>query len=382
MRLLSTVILALCATHAFADLTTSVSVRIARPEDRPNIIDMTPADGSSLNNPAPLLSCVWDRDMDTSRTNATRVKLPDGLQIQALIWSDARTMILQYTGTLSSYGAKRVDFADGYFLSAQGVGSNAMQGWAFNYNDPNDAPFITAGPLADPGILIAGTETTFTATALDPNADPLTYTWDFGDNSAAATGEIVTHTFAGDGPYLVTVTVNDGRGGQVSKSIVMGDTNGGAAGVPWIITKGNIALNFKQSGKDKIQIAGVIELSKDAKIEGKSFVVNVGGASAVFKLNAKGQAKLGKNSFKLTRKLVKKQFLGGPVKIQFSLSGSYVNALKDEGFTSTPTSKIGDQKLLRVILGLDGALYSATPNVLWKNSKGSSGKGTFKSAVR
>jgi len=364
------------------NLSAEVAVVIPSPAQRPRIIDTTPEDGANVTGGAPVLTCTWDRDMDTSRTNIGRVYVPDGMAVTSIIWLDVRTMEIRYSGAMDVYGAKRVDLGDGYFASAQGAGSMPLQGWAFNYGDPNSPPFMTAPPIADPLLLVPNTPTTFSATAFDPNADPLTYTWDFGDGQSA-TGDTVTHTFTTSGPFLVTVTVTDGRGGVAASSIVMADDGGTAAGVPWIITKGNIALNFTKAGKDKIQISGVIELTKDAVITGKNMIVNVGGAGGVFKLDAKGKAKVGKNNFKLTRKLTKKVFLGGPVKVQFTLAGSFVNDLKDEGLTSTPTGKAGVQKLIRVLLGIDGKIFTATPNVLWKNNpKGTSGKATFKSAVR
>ncbi len=51
----------------------------------------------------------------------------------------------------------------------------------------------------------------FRADATDPDLNPLTFTWDFGDGQTA-TGETVTHSYATDGkPYTVTVTVGDGQ---------------------------------------------------------------------------------------------------------------------------------------------------------------------------
>jgi O-glycosyl hydrolase len=51
----------------------------------------------------------------------------------------------------------------------------------------------------------------FTASATDPDLNPLTFTWDFGDGQTA-TGESVTHAYAADGKaYTVTVTVSDGQ---------------------------------------------------------------------------------------------------------------------------------------------------------------------------
>jgi PKD repeat protein len=41
----------------------------------------------------------------------------------------------------------------------------------------------------------------------------LTYRWDFGDGHQA-NGEIVTHSYAKAGRYVVSLTVRDGNGGM------------------------------------------------------------------------------------------------------------------------------------------------------------------------
>lgn len=46
----------------------------------------------------------------------------------------------------------------------------------------------------------------------DPNNDDtLTYSWNFGDGSPSATGAQVSHSYTADGPYVATLTVNDGK---------------------------------------------------------------------------------------------------------------------------------------------------------------------------
>jgi glucose/arabinose dehydrogenase len=46
----------------------------------------------------------------------------------------------------------------------------------------------------------------------DPDGDPLTYYWTFGDGSAASTAADPSHTYSADGPYIAKLTVTDSHG--------------------------------------------------------------------------------------------------------------------------------------------------------------------------
>jgi len=66
----------------------------------------------------------------------------------------------------------------------------------------------------------------FTAVAVDPDNDPVTYSWDFGDGETSNL-QNPTHTFEEVGTYTVTVTATDNHGneGQDSMQFVAFDAN-------------------------------------------------------------------------------------------------------------------------------------------------------------
>lgn len=76
------------------------------------------------------------------------------------------------------------------------------------YAAPNERP------VADAGGPYSGTEdqdVTFNGSgSYDPDDDPLTYRWDFGDGSTGS-GEKSTHAYSTGGTYTVTLIVNDGK---------------------------------------------------------------------------------------------------------------------------------------------------------------------------
>ena len=82
---------------------------------------------------------------------------------------------------------------------------------------PNRAPLADAGgPYAgeiNVAITFDGSQ------SYDADGDTLTYIWNFDDNTPPATGMQVTHTYAAEGTYEVSLTVEDGRGGTDTASV-------------------------------------------------------------------------------------------------------------------------------------------------------------------
>ena len=55
--------------------------------------------------------------------------------------------------------------------------------------------------------------------SFDPDGDPLTFIWDFGDGSPPAGGAEVAHIYQASGVYTARLTVEDGRGGAGTATI-------------------------------------------------------------------------------------------------------------------------------------------------------------------
>jgi len=55
----------------------------------------------------------------------------------------------------------------------------------------------------------------------DLDLDPLTYSWDFGDGSPAESGVLLTHTYGSVGSYTAVLTVDDGKGGVDTGSVLI-----------------------------------------------------------------------------------------------------------------------------------------------------------------
>jgi hypothetical protein len=74
------------------------------------------------------------------------------------------------------------------------------------------ADFYTRGEWGTRTVACHGTPST------DPDGEVRKYTWDFGDGSPTTTGHTVTHEYAADGEYTVSLTVADEQGATHSAS--------------------------------------------------------------------------------------------------------------------------------------------------------------------
>ncbi|MBU6401712.1 MAG: PKD domain-containing protein, partial [Verrucomicrobia bacterium] len=65
------------------------------------------------------------------------------------------------------------------------------------------------------------TRVTFTATASDPNGDPLAFYWDFGDGTFGVNSNVVSKLWLDPGDYVVRCEVSDMKGGVTSAASVV-----------------------------------------------------------------------------------------------------------------------------------------------------------------
>lgn len=77
---------------------------------------------------------------------------------------------------------------------------------------------VTATPQSDPGPTV---QVQFNAAATDPEGQPLTYTWAFGDGSGTFVGAAQTHTYNGEGVYDAIVVVSDGNSSTVCEAPII-----------------------------------------------------------------------------------------------------------------------------------------------------------------
>ncbi|MCO6453801.1 MAG: PKD domain-containing protein [Pirellulaceae bacterium] len=88
----------------------------------------------------------------------------------------------------------------------------------------NVSPIITANTEQAEGDESGTLSFAASATDVAGDADPLTYTWDFGDGSQPVSGVELTdvsHTYSDNGDYSVRLTVTDGDGGLTTEFIAV-----------------------------------------------------------------------------------------------------------------------------------------------------------------
>lgn len=107
---------------------------------------------------------------------------------------------------------------DIYYTS---VTDGEIRALRYQGGDPAPTASFTASRLTGPAPLLVRFDASASS---DPDNDPLTYRWNFGDNSTS-TAKSINHTFTAEGNFTVRLTVFDPAGGShsVTKEISVGN---------------------------------------------------------------------------------------------------------------------------------------------------------------
>ena len=88
-------------------------------------------------------------------------------------------------------------------------------------------PPVISGINANPANPTVGQAVSFTVGVNDPDGDPLSYDWDFGDGTTD-TGLPISYTYGSAGNYTVELTVEDGQGGSDTATVALTVQAGGS----------------------------------------------------------------------------------------------------------------------------------------------------------
>ena len=120
----------------------------------------------------------------------------------------------------------------------------------------NRAPVAKAGP--NQSVRVSQVVAFDGSASFDPDGDPLTYLWNFGDGTPPVSGATATHVYAQPGLYTVTLTVGDRTiSASASSSVTVNDTPGTAdtfddsfdsptLGNGWTEVRGQASIQGKQ----------------------------------------------------------------------------------------------------------------------------------------
>jgi glucose/arabinose dehydrogenase/PKD repeat protein len=133
---------------------------------------------------------------------------------------DANNAVSMFDPSVPDLVDLKVSPDGGLYALSIGTIGQALAGKVFRITYPTSTntvpvalaaatPLTGTAPLA---VSFSGTGST------DADGDPLTYSWNFGDGSAAQSGATLNHTYQNPGTYAAVLTVADGKGGNDTDS--------------------------------------------------------------------------------------------------------------------------------------------------------------------
>jgi PKD repeat protein len=188
------------------------------------LVDLDPTDGSldiigdteNLGSIAVIEDNTAPEITSGPTATPTKVSLASGSVDFAVTATDADGDQLTYAWDFgdgsSATGATptHVYSTSGNFTATVTVSDGSDEATAAVGVTVNSPPSFSLVPSATPPTVSPASPTVnFAASAIDPDGDPMTWLWDFGDGNTATTAT-ASHTYAAEGTYTVGVTVSDG----------------------------------------------------------------------------------------------------------------------------------------------------------------------------
>ncbi|MEI6235319.1 MAG: PKD domain-containing protein [Planctomycetota bacterium] len=238
---------------------------------------------------------------------------------------------------------------------------------------------FTSTPFATPTTAGVNQSISFT-TAATGGTGSLTYSWDFGDSTAIATGASVSHSYLATGVYIATVTVTDTVVGSIHANLVVyvqnvvgsgpdtdadgfsdsfesavGTLTNDSASSPTgtivtladihalTITSAAIKLNFaKPTLNDSITFSGTIPVPAGYIPVGSATYFATGGVYKKLSLTNKGTGQNGDDSIKISLKS-KSGIIQADPEAKFTVTfkkGTFAARVANTGLTSITAKKL------------------------------------------
>jgi hypothetical protein len=125
-------------------------------------------------------------------------------------------------GLLLNSDASASSDSNRFFASSEASDLNQRPKLVVTYttdSEVNVSPTINSFTGVPSSLNNPGETTTFNVSATDPDGDALIYTISFGDGTADEISSQVVHTYAAQGTFTATATVDDGNGHSVGQSL-------------------------------------------------------------------------------------------------------------------------------------------------------------------
>jgi serine protease len=210
--------------------------------------------GPQLDIAAPgsnVVSTIGSSDTAYGTMSGTSMATPHVAGALALAMSCApagttRTQIVNALySTAEDLGAAGRDDLYGYGLArADRLVATICTGGGGPTNNPPVASFTTSS--SGLAVSVDGTASS------DPDGDPLTYAWTYGDGGTGS-GATASHTYAAAGTYSIGLTVSDGRGGSNSttRSVTVAPSGDPDPSTPNLTSGQQITVTLSGTGDEK-----------------------------------------------------------------------------------------------------------------------------------